>query len=51
MTAGDVDPERVRKLSTSGMLRHVEEQPGGSFIVATETGMLYPLNRAGSGRN
>jgi hypothetical protein len=32
------------------MLRHVEERPGGSFIVANETGMLYPLKRAGSGR-
>jgi quinolinate synthase len=33
-------------LSTSGMLRHVEEHPDGSFIVATENGMLYPLQQA-----
>ena len=33
-------------LSTSGMLRHVEANPDGSFIVATENGMLYPLQQA-----
>ena len=33
-------------LSTSGMLRHVEANPEGEFIVATETGMLYPLQEA-----
>jgi quinolinate synthase len=33
-------------LSTSGMLRHVSQHPEGEFIVATETGMLYPLQQA-----
>ena len=33
-------------LSTSGMLEHVEANPEGEFIVATETGMLYPLQQA-----
>jgi quinolinate synthase len=33
-------------LSTSGMLKHVEANPDGSFIVATENGMLYPLQQA-----
>ena len=28
------------------MLRHVSEHPDGEFIVATETGMLYPLQQA-----
>ncbi len=28
------------------MLRHVEANPDGEFIVATETGMLYPLQQA-----
>jgi quinolinate synthase len=46
VAAGDVDAEGVHMLSTSGMLRHVEENPEGEFIVATETGMLYPLERA-----
>ena len=39
-------PEGVHMLSTSGMLEHVEEHPDGSFVVATENGMLYPLQQA-----
>jgi quinolinate synthase len=46
VAAGDVDPDGVHMLSTSGMLRHVKEHPGGSFVVATETGMLYPMEEA-----
>ena len=32
--------------STSGMLEHVQSHPDGEFIVATENGMLYPLQQA-----
>ncbi len=46
VAAGDLDSEGVQMLSTSGMLRRVSEHPDGEFIVATETGMLYPLQRA-----
>jgi quinolinate synthase len=46
VAAGDVDPEGVHMLSTSGMLKHVSEHPQGSFIVATETGMLHPLHKS-----
>jgi len=46
VAAGDIEPEGVHMLSTSGMLQHVEEHPDGSFIVATENGMLYPLQQA-----
>jgi quinolinate synthase len=46
VAAGDIDSEGVHMLSTSGMLRHVESNPDGEFIVATETGMLYPLQQA-----
>jgi quinolinate synthase len=46
VAAGDIDPEGVHMLSTSGMLQHVEAHPDGSFIVATENGMLYPLQQA-----
>ncbi|HEX5610900.1 MAG TPA: quinolinate synthase NadA [Solirubrobacterales bacterium] len=46
VASGDIDPEGVHMLSTSGMLKHVEEHPDGSFIVATENGMLYPLQQA-----
>jgi quinolinate synthase len=46
VAAGDIEPEGVHMLSTSGMLSHVEAHPEGSFIVATENGMLYPLQQA-----
>ncbi|HMI80153.1 MAG TPA: quinolinate synthase NadA [Solirubrobacterales bacterium] len=46
VAAGDIDPERVHMLSTSGMQRHVEANPEGEFVVATENGMLYPLQQA-----
>jgi quinolinate synthase len=46
VAAGDIGAEGVHMLSTSGMLRHVVEHPDGEFIVATETGMLYPLKQA-----
>jgi quinolinate synthase len=46
VAAGDVDSDGVHMLSTSGMLKHVEQNPDGSYIVATENGMLYPLRRA-----
>jgi quinolinate synthase len=46
VASGDVEAEGVHMLSTSGMLNHVEANPDGSYIVATETGMLYPLQQA-----
>jgi len=46
VASGDIDPEGVHMLSTSGMQRHVEAHPDGEFIVATENGMLYPLQQA-----
>jgi quinolinate synthase len=46
VAAGEIEPEGVHMLSTSGMQKHVEENPDGSFIVATENGMLYPLQQA-----
>src|SRR5436190_12176400 len=42
VAAGDIDAEGVHMLSTSGMLNHVASNPEGSYIVATEHGMLYP---------
>ena len=39
--------EGVHMLSTGGMLKYAKDaQPGGEAIVATETGMLYPLQMA-----
>jgi quinolinate synthase len=46
VAAGEIDPGGVHMLSTSGMLSHVEDHPDGSFVVATENGMLYPLQQA-----
>jgi len=46
VAAGEIEPEGVHMLSTSGMLRHVAENPDGEYIVATENGMLYPLHQA-----
>jgi quinolinate synthase len=46
VAAGDVDAGGVHMLSTSGMLKHVEAHPQGAYIVATENGMLYPLQQA-----
>jgi len=51
VASGDVEAEGVHMLSTSGMLNHVRENPEGEFIVATETGMLYPLQQAAPGAN
>ena len=46
VAAGDLDAEGVHMLSTGGMLRYAREHRHGSAIVATETGMLYPLRQA-----
>ncbi len=46
VAAGDIEAEGVHMLSTSGMLAAVRANPRGSFIVATETGMMYPLRQA-----
>jgi quinolinate synthase len=50
VAAGDVDPERTHMLSTSGMLKHAHESDADTFIVATETGMLYPLEAENPGK-
>jgi quinolinate synthase len=47
VAAGDVSPRGVHMLSTGGMLDYAREaSPGGTAIVATETGMLHPLRQA-----
>ncbi|MGI8805023.1 MAG: quinolinate synthase NadA, partial [Thermoleophilaceae bacterium] len=37
-------------LSTGGMLRHARESEAEEFIVATETGMLHPLEAQNPGK-
>ncbi len=53
VAAGDIDAEGVHMLSTGGMLRYAREHQAhrsdggvGTAIVATETGMLYPLRKS-----
>ncbi len=50
VAAGDVDSTGVHMLSTGGMLDYArgraDAAPGGTTIVATETGMLHPLRAA-----
>lgn len=46
VASGDIDPEGVHMLSTSGMIEHVEQNPEQSYVVATENGMLYPIRKA-----
>jgi quinolinate synthase len=47
VAAGDVDAEGVHMLSTGGMLGWAATAPvGTTAIMATETGMLHPLQRA-----
>src|ERR671911_2381629 len=47
VAAGDIDPEGVHMLSTGGMMRYAETAaPGTTAIMATEVGMLHPLQMA-----
>jgi quinolinate synthase len=47
VAAGDVDPDGVHMLSTGGMLGYAQTATTGTTaIVATETGMLHPLQMA-----
>ena len=45
VAAGDVDAENTHMLSTGGMLTHARVSAADTFIVATETGMLHPLEQ------
>ena len=38
-------------LSTGGMLKHARDSDAETFIVATETGMLHPLERENPGKS
>jgi quinolinate synthase len=50
VSAGDVDPEGVRILSTEGMIRRPGESEASEFIVATEIGILHRLRRTYPGK-
>ena len=40
-----------RIFSTSGMVRHVCESPGAAFIIGTEVGILYPMQKRCPGKD
>jgi quinolinate synthase len=44
VASGDIDVDNTHMLSTGGMLKHVHDSDADTFVVATETGMLYPLS-------
>jgi quinolinate synthase len=47
VAAGDVDPKGVHMLSTGGMMSYAADAvPGTTAIMATEVGMLHPLQMA-----
>jgi quinolinate synthase len=50
VAAGDVDPDHTHMLSTGGMLKFARQSEADTFIVATETGMLYPLAEENPGK-
>jgi quinolinate synthase len=45
VASGDVDPDHTHMLSTGGMLSFARQSEADTFIVATETGMLHPLEQ------
>src|SRR3954462_8909289 len=51
VAAGDIDVESTHMLSTGGMLTHVRESDADTFVVATETGMLHPLELEAPGKS
>ncbi|NOS61892.1 MAG: quinolinate synthase NadA [Nitrosarchaeum sp.] len=45
VAAGSFDDRKVSILSTEGMLNHVHNSKAKSFVVATETGILYKMRQ------
>ena len=41
-----ISPKKTKILSTGGMMKYAKSSPAKEFIVATETGILYPLKKA-----
>jgi quinolinate synthase len=50
VAAGDIDVQNTHMLSTGGMLTHVRQSDADTFVVATETGMLHPLEAENPGK-
>ena len=50
VAAGSFDDRKVSILSTEGMLNHVNNSKAKSFVVATETGILYKMRQQNPGK-
>ncbi len=50
IASGEVRASRCHMLSTGGMLDYARRSDAEEFVVATETGMLYPLQRQNPGK-
>jgi quinolinate synthase len=51
VASGDVAAAHCHMLSTGGMLDYAHKSDAHEFIVATETGMLYPLREQNPGKS
>src|ERR671922_1149771 len=51
VASGDVDAAHTHMLSTGGMLGFARDSDAEEFIVATETGMLHPLEQENPGKS
>lgn len=45
VATGEIPSDRTQILSTGGMMKYVKKSDSKEFVVATETGMLYPLKK------
>ena len=50
VASGDIDVSSTHMLSTGGMINHVRSSDADTFVVATETGMLHPLELEAPGK-
>jgi quinolinate synthase len=45
-----IPEDKTRILSTSGMLKHAQESPKDTFVIATENGLLHRLKKQNPGK-
>jgi quinolinate synthase len=50
IASGDIRSTHCHMLSTGGMLEYARSSDADEFVVATETGMLYPLQQQNPGK-
>lgn len=50
IASGDYGSRQVQVLSTEGMMTHVKNSASKQFVVATETGILYRMQKLNPGK-